>query len=298
MRRLTIFVALALLASACSDPAGPTPSKPVEKPEAALVANGCPTDLAVLKQIVALFPSGGGLEAIAEIKFLAIRVAVALKKPATAQTLAYNLTDWTLQLYNAGRLTGGKSALTQTRLSAFLSAVYCAAGLPDPAIPPTALGNDGAVALIQPGTTTPTNVVTPTRFAGIQVAAGAVNQPTLITVTRLPDTQRLLTPLDQYPLYYQFTATPALPFNTDAVVGVCIANSLTPPDPSRLRVAHNVPDPNPTTIEILPLAAVPFLDCTNATLSLGPNPSLGEFARWGLASIGRGLARVLTPEPA
>lgn len=295
--RRRLIVCLTILAAACADPAGQAPTPPDTQPEASIAPPaGCPTDLAVLKQIVALFPRGGGLEAIAEIKFLAIRVAMVLKKPATAQALAYSFTDWTLKLFAANQLTGGQSADTKARVSALISAAYCAAGLPDPALPTAALGPDGAVALITPTTPT-TNVVTPTKFAGIQIPTGAVTQPTLITVTRLPDNQRLLTPLDQYPLYYQFTATPALTFGTNTVIGVCIASSLNPPDVSRLRVAHNVPDPNPTTIEILPLAIAPFLDCTNASLSLGPNPSLGEFARWGLASVGRGLARLVTPEP-
>lgn len=299
LRRLPLaVVSLALLAAACSDPAGPTPPA-AQNPtiDAAAAAAACPNDVAVLKQIIVLFPSAGGLEAVAEIKFLAIRVAMALRKPGTAQTLAYNLTDWTLKLYADGRLAGGKSALTQSRVATLVSAIYCAAGLPDPALPPSSLGTDGAVALIMPATTTPTTVVTPTHFAGITVAGGSVTQPTLITVTRLPDTQRLLTPLDQYPLYYQFTASPALPFGADAVVGVCIANTLNPPDLGRLRVAHNVPDPNPTTIEILPLAPAPFLDCTNATLSLSPHASFGEFAMWGLGKVGHALARAISPTP-
>lgn len=290
-------VGLLLLAAACADPTGQAPNPP-QTPDASVISPppGCPTDLAVLKQVLALFPRGGGLEATAEIKFLAIRAAMVLKKPATAATLAYNFTDFTLKLFAAGGLTGGKSADTQARVTALISAAYCAAGLPDPALPTSALGPDGAVALITPTTPT-TNVVTPSLTAGIQIPTGAVTQPTLITVTRLPDNQRLLTVLDQYPLYYQFTATPALTFGTNTVVGVCIASSLTPPDVSRLRVAHNVPDPNPTTIEILPLAPAPFLDCTNASLSMGPNPSLREFASWGLASLGRSLAKLVTPEP-
>ncbi|HKV76036.1 MAG TPA: hypothetical protein VJN95_16080 [Gemmatimonadales bacterium] len=296
-RRLGFAAALALLAAACSDPAGTAPSSSDIRPDAALVPQyACPNDPSVVKQILILFPRGGGLEATAEIKFLAIRVAVAINKPATAQTLAYNFVAWTLGYYNAGQLTGGKSADTQAKLTTLINAAYCAAGLTVPTIPPGSLGSDGAVALVTPTSPT-TNVVTPSLTAGIQVPTGAVTQPTIITVTRLPDSQRLLTQLDQYPLYYQFTASPALPFGANAVVGVCIANSLTPPDLSRLRVAHNVPDPNPTTIEILPLAPVPFLDCTNASLSLGPNPSLGQFVRWGLASVGRKLARLIAPTP-
>ncbi|MEO8030883.1 MAG: hypothetical protein ABJC74_00310 [Gemmatimonadota bacterium] len=296
-RRLSFAVVAAVAFAACSDPSGPTPSAPADKPDAAIFATaGCPNDVTIIKQIAALFPKGQGLEAIAEIKFLAIRLAITLRKPATAQTLAYNLTDWTLQLYNQGKLVGGKSVANGARVSALISAVYCVAGLPDPAIPAAALGNDGAAAVILPTSPT-TTIVTPTLTAGITIAGGSVTVPTIITVTRLPDDRRLLTPLDQYPLYYQFTATPALTFGSNAVVGVCIASSLNPPDLSRLRVAHNVPDPLPTTIEILPLAPAPFLNCTNAALALGPNPSLREFAAWGLSVVGNQLAKLVTPEP-
>ncbi len=60
------------------------------------------------------------------------------------------------------------------------------------------------------------------------------------------------------------------------------------------------PIPTPNTIEILPLVPVlPFaLNCENATtLSLGPNPTLQQFASWGLARAGRALRDLLTPAP-
>jgi hypothetical protein len=206
----------------------------------------------------------------------------------------YDLVSWTLQHYSAGTLIGGKSATTQTNLITYINSLYCIVGLPAPTIPLGSLGPDGAIALIPAGTTTTTNVVTDTKTAGIQVPPNTVTQPAIITVVRIQG--RLLTQLDQYPLYYQFTSDQ--PLNTPVVVGVCIANDLTPPDPSRLRVAHNIPDPNPTTIEILPLAPAPFLDCTNATsLSLGPNPTLQQFASWGLARAGQALRSLLRPAP-
>jgi hypothetical protein len=65
-----------------------------------------------------------------------------------------------------------------------------------------------------------------------------VSAQTLITIHRVPDFPGpLLTPLDQFPLYYEFNSSSGEEFNLDAVVGVCTIA----PDFTRLRVAHNVP---------------------------------------------------------
>ena len=297
MRRLApALLLVTMFISACSDSSSPTaPVATPVTPEASLgTLPGCPTDAQIRAQIDALFE--GRIEVGAQARYAAIRIAMAANKTALAQQLMYNTVDWTLAQYSQGNLIGGKSAATQARVTTFINSLYCAVGLPAPTIPPGALGPDGAIAIVSPATTT-TNVVTDTKTAGIQLPANGVTTPTLITVSRIPG--HLLTQLDQYPLYYEFHASPALPGNVDAVVGVCIANDLTPPDPSRLRVAHNVPDPNPTTIEILPLAPAPFLDCTNAlSVGLGPNPSLRELASYGLARAGHALRALLSPTPA
>jgi hypothetical protein len=213
-----------------------------------------------------------------------------------AQKFAINFVEWTLEQFDDGRLIGDKSQPTQARTAAFIQSLYCAAGLPQPEIPAGALDSDGVTVVVNPSNTT-TTVVTDTKTAGMQIPPGAVTEPTLITVTRIPG--QLLTQLDQYPLYYEFHASPELPGNVDVVVGVCIANDLTPPDVNRLRVAHNVPDPNPTTIEILPLAPTPFLDCTNATSggTIGFDPSLWQRLGDVLATTGRAVRSALAPAP-
>ena len=301
MRRLApALLATSLFLAACSDMGNqaPTPSEP-SAPEATLVTPpGCPTDAQIHAQIHALFPKG--LEDIAEIKYAAIRVAMIAGKTALARQIMYNTVDWTLKQYAAGRLIGGKSAATQARVTTFINSLYCIVLLPQPSIPSGALGPDGAAAIVSPSTT-PTDVVTQSRIAGIEIPPNGVTQPTLITVSRAAGP--LLTQLDQYPLYYEFRSDQPLNQNAaDAVVEVCIAKELTisPETYARLRVAHNVPDPAPNTIEILPLVPVlPFaLSCENATtLSLGPNPTLQQFAGWGLARAGRALRDLLTPAP-
>lgn len=296
MRRLAPALLLgSLFIAACSESDSPTaPVVVPQTPEASIgTLPGCPTDAQVRAQIDALFE--GRIEVGAQARYAAIRVAVVARKTALAQQLMYATVDWTLSQYSQGNLIGGNSAATQARVTTFINSLYCAVGLPAPTIPPGALGPDAAIQIVNPGTT-PTDVVTDTKTAGIQVPGNGITTPTLITVTRIPG--RLLTQLDQYPLYYEFHASPELPGNVDVVVGVCIANDLTPPDPSRLRVAHNVPDPDPTTIEILPLAPAPFLDCSDAlSVGLGPNPTMGELARYAMARVGHALHTVLSPAP-
>ena len=301
MRRLApALLATSLFLAACSDVGNqaPTPSEP-SAPEATLVnPPGCPTDAQMAVQIHNLFPKP--LEGPALVRYAAIRAAMIANKTTLARQLMYATVDWTLKQYNAGSLIGGKSAATQARVTTFINSLYCIVGLTAPTIPPGALGIDGAVAIVSPSST-PTDVVTESRIAGIEIPPNGVTQPTLITVSRVAGP--LLTQLDQYPLYYEFRSDQPLNQNAaDAVVGVCIAKELTisPETYARLRVAHNVPDPTPTTIEILPLVPVlPFaLNCDNATsLTLGPSPTLRQFASWGLARAGQALRDLLEPAP-
>ena len=295
MRQLApALLAASLFLAACSDVGNqaPTPTEP-SVPEATLVnPPGCPNDVQMAAQIHALFPKP--LEGPALVRYAAIRAAMIANKTPLARQLMYATVDWTLKQYNAGALIGGTSTATQARVTTFINSLYCIVGLTAPTIPPGALGPDGAAAVVSPSTT-PTDVVTQTHTAGIEVPANGVTQPTLITISRVSGP--LLTQLDQYPLYYEFRSDQPLNQNgPGAVVGVCIGNDLNPPDVSRLRVAHNVPDPNPTTIEILPLAPAPFLDCSNVISSrLDPNASMLQFARWGLDRAGRALRNLLAP---
>jgi hypothetical protein len=71
------------------------------------------------------------------------------------------------------------------------------------------------------------------------------------------------------------------------VVGVCQPNNIVIPNPSRLRLAHNIAPFTPGSIEILPLVNAPFLDCT-----------LAQFSRAGFAApLLKDLAALVTPTP-
>jgi hypothetical protein len=150
------------------------------------------------------------------------------------------------------------------------------------------------VAVVNP--TQAATVITPAAQAAIQIKAGDVAQPTVLAIftTAAP----LLTDLDKYAVQnYQFT-TSGGDFNTPVLVGLC-ANA---PDDiiPRLRVAHNVPDPNPTGIEILPTAAPgPLgLQCgSESFLRVGLGHDSTNFALRGLQQLGRDIFHLVSPAP-
>jgi hypothetical protein len=210
---------------------------------------------------------------------------------AGAQRLAVELTKSLVLHYKAGRMTGGQSPQTQALAEWTLNGLLCLGGLP-PAFGPGSLGDDGSAAFIYP-TTPDTTVVTGTEWAGVIVPSGSVTQPTIVTIQRLPDFPGpLATQFDQYPIYYEYHSTSAT-FTGDVVVGICVADNVVPPDPSRLRLAHNVA---PGTIEVLPLAQAPFLDCSDAPIAAGPS-------RWGFdlarakGWLERGAVALFLPGP-
>ncbi len=300
MRRASQFalIACAIAATACGD----RPTQPSERPGPAFgpVANlaPCISGDSVEALIRALFPAGQDRNAMLS-RFRQVQRLVGDKKPgpdtASAQSHALTMVDFALKKYRDGRLTGGTSTATANALAGLLSGILCTAGLPP--FDPAALGLDGAAVVVSPADPT-TTVVTGTRWAGIEVTTGAVTQPTLITIRRLPDfPSPLLTAFDQYPLYYEFEYNPGTTFTTPQLVGVCISDLATPPDPSRLRLAHNIAPFTPGSVEILDAVPAPFLDCTNAGLA-----SAG--GRWGF-DLARGgvlvksmLASALLPTPA
>ena len=216
---------------------------------------------------------------------------------ATARSDAMKLVDFALKKYKAGQLVGGKSPATTQNLVTLLSGVLCRVGLPP--FDPAALDDDGAAVVVTPNSP-PQDIVTGTLFAGLHVNTGDVPQPTLITITRLPSDGPgpLLTPFDQYPLYYEFNYNPGVTFTQPVLVGTCVSGSLTVPDPSRLRLAHNVAPYTWGSIEVLPFVPAPFLDCTNAGLGAAPNSwRLDGLARSGSRLLTRALA-LLAPQPA
>jgi hypothetical protein len=197
---------------------------------------------------------------------------------ANARSHAIDLIDWLLKKYQAGQLVGGQGTATQQALVALINGILCTVGLPQ-IFSLDALGEDGAFAIVSPQSP-PTDIVTGTQFAGVHVETGSVTQPAVITIRRLPDSPGpLLTQFDQYPLFYEYDVSGVPSFDVPVIVGACQPTSVLPPDPSRLRLAHNVAPFTMGSIEVLPLAPAPFLDCTNAELGLLPGAPRSWLAR-------------------
>jgi hypothetical protein len=203
-----------------------------------------------------------------------------------AQVLAAEIVNLTIGLFKSGGLKNPTDPNLPQNVLTFGNGILELVGLP-PGLTLAALDPDGAAAVITPESPN-TTVLTETKFSGVQVNTGQVPQTTLITVTRLPNSPPpLLTPLAQFPFFYEFTSSPEVQFTSEVVVGVCQPNGIFIPDPSRLRLAHNIAPFTAGSIEILPLVNAPFLDCTLAQLS-----SAG-FA----APVLKGLLAQMTPTP-
>ena len=205
---------------------------------------------------------------------------------AQAQVVAGDIVNLTISFFRSGQLKDPNAAETPANVISFVNGILEITGLPG-GLTLAALDPDGAAAVISPESPL-TTLVTPTQFSGIQINTGQVPTTTLITITRLPNTPPpLLTPLDQFPFFYEFSASPPIVFNSDVILGVCHPSDLVIPNPSRLRIAHNVAPFTPNSVEILPLVNAPFIDCTNAVLS----------SRGFGASLMQNLARLALPTP-
>lgn len=297
MRLRTIAAAACCLAAAaCSE----RPTQPLTPPPSYQVTTSasCPTNEAMQTLIAAVFPSGGDRSA-ALSRFNQVVRLVGPTSPgpdtASARSHAFDLVRFILMKYGQGRLIGGQSAGTQAGTIQVLNGLLCWVGLP-PVFGPGSLTDKGAVAFILP-TTPDTDVVTGDHLAGVHVPNGSVIEPTIVTVQPLPNSPGpLLTPLDQYPLFYQYNKTTSDNFTQDVTVGVCLASNVAPPDLSRLRLAHNIAPYSGISIEILPLAPAPFIDCTNA-------PSASLTGKWGFdlasragAFLRRGVGSLVLPQ--
>jgi hypothetical protein len=285
MRRRSTLLAVvlaSLLAAGCSS------DQTVQQVNAPAfgVAGGapavCPAPESLRAILSALFPAGQApLEQFDQMVTL-----VNQGDETAAQQIAYDLIDQILTAYRAGQLVGGMSAGTQANVVTVVNGIFCITGI-NATLPPGSLDNDGAAQIIRPNSPT-TTVLTGTQFAGVQVGAGTVPQTILLTIVRLPDSPGpLLTPLDQYPLFYEFTTEPVVTFGQGEVLGVCQPSNLTLQDPNRLRVAHNIAPFSFGSVEILPLAPAPFLNCT-----LAAQIGMGPASRW----LGN-LFRALSPQP-
>jgi len=303
MRRFLYASALGLLAlGACTDQSrSPTEPNLPDNINPAIVPAACPTPIQTAKMIDKLFPRPGQ-DLIAQAKFAAILVKLALHDVAGARNIMFNLVDFILTNYNNHQLAGDQSAATKAAVTTLINALYCTVGLPQPNIDPGALGPDGATAVVGP-TSPSQDVVTPSKLAGIHLEKGSVPEQTVLTIRRLPDTPvPLLYRGDSYPIYFEVTTSPAETLNTEQVIGVCVPDGAIPDDSiptvgPRLRLAHNIPPDTTGSVAILPLATPGFLDCGGEfILGMGRHDGILHLLRYGLHRASAGLADLLAPQ--
>lgn len=289
-----LAVAAPLLLSACSDnnPTEVSPPDLAPAPSQAAVALGCvptPTAASLLTMLNQLLPQSPlRASLIALVSSLPQRRQDRIK--AAVRRLIFPIQDLLFRAFYAGRLKGGKSAATFDKVLRFSEALHCYVGLTPPVFPTTTAGEDIVVGVVFTNSPT-TTLAVPSAHAAVTVPQGAAPGPTTIMVRNLPDSPGpLLTSLDQYPLFYEFsgtTATGPVTFNLDVTAGVCLRDNLGVPS-GNLRLAHNVAPFAFGNVEILPLAAaVPGVDCDNL-------PELGFLNSWD-RSFGGSMRQAIEP---
>jgi hypothetical protein len=291
---LSVLVGLVLISGCASDQ--PTaPATPFQGPEgSANSVAGCPSPTQIRAQITALFPRPVKLAA-GQAFYLVMQVALAKKDTSAARLVMFTFLKYTLFEYNRGGLIGGTSDATKANLTTLTASLYCVVGLPAPVIPPSALGPDGAIGIVDAGSPN-TVIVNGTQVAGVQVTAGAAPVTTLITVTRLPNSPGpLRTPLDQYPAFYEYTASPPVTFTQNVTVGICQVADFLPPDFSRLKVGHNV---GASGFELLPRVSATFLNPVNCNSLVASLDRRNGVVNYVLGSFSRAMSAVLLPEVA
>jgi hypothetical protein len=302
-----LAVAVPLLLSACSDqPTEVPPGPEAAAPGGASVVDpigSCPAS-SIESQIRALAPPGGLRNSLLS-KFKSIPSKVGQRTGTAARDKMFALVDAILDAYYAGQF-GGTSAAIQAQVLTVISSLYCFVRLDSPTLPEGSLGEDGVVGVVTPNSPT-TTLVVPSEHAAVTIPAGAAPIPTTIVIRILPDEPPpLLTSLDQYPFFYEFSSFPEVTFNVDVLAGICPRDNLDAIN-ANLRLAHNV-GPDFGDVEVLPrpAGAVTGLDCTN--LGGGEEPSffrrsssgLGADAGDGWSSMSRALGPLvsaLLPEP-
>jgi hypothetical protein len=297
-----LTMTMSLLLTACSDQPTEVPLGPqVAAPEGASLVDpvaSCPAS-SIESQIKALAPAGA-LRTSLVSRFKSIPTKVAQRTGTAARDKMFALVDAILDAYYAGQF-GGTSAAIQAKVLTLISSLYCFVRLDSPTLPAGSLGPDGVVGVVTPNSPT-TTLVVPSEHAAVTIPAGAAPSPTTIVVRILPDEPPpLLTSLNQYPYFYEFSSFPEVTFNLDVLAGICPRDNLDAIN-ANLRLAHNV-GANFGDVEVLPrpTGAVQGLDCADLPESASKaGRGLGVFAWSGWRWMDRTLAplgRALLPEP-
>ena len=290
MRRLTLLAAsilgVSILAACAGDISNtaPTEAPKVPTPQVAPTPGTCIDYTTLYNQVLGLFANSSPDQNAARGKLDNMKHQVDIGNFAAARAQAFNLVDFILKKFKQGSLVASEADLITA-----VNNIFCFAGLS------LTLSNADNSWIIYPSDQ-PQTLTTDDEFAATDLPGGVVTEPTLIAINRItdifgPGAGPLPLVLDQYPLYYQFSAENAghSGFTSAVIVGVCPANGIPSEVLSRLRLGHGL---DGSTAEITPAAPPPAtLNCANA-------PELSAFAPSIVPTWLRGLGKFFLPQPA
>jgi hypothetical protein len=282
MRRTVLggILTLVFLLAACAEQPTEIPSQPDPPTPSELIGGpvGCTlNDLLDLTK--AILPPSPQLNAI-----ITLLKALPVKPPprfmAALRRSVFRIIDLVSKAYEAGKLKDSPD--TPANVLAFIQGMYCFAEMPAPTFstPTGPIDPDEFAFAVISSTSGETEVLPNSEQGGLVFQAATLpdNVPFVtVTLYRLPDGPPgpLLTTLNQFPLFYEFSVSPHVEFTKLVFAGICLADLF--PQSSSLRLAHNVSD-DWGDVRILPFINPDFLNCDNLPASPGP---LGSFKRLG-----------------
>jgi hypothetical protein len=270
MKNAKVFAFLSaavVVMAACADRrTSPTSPNEVQAlPRAMAGVMGTCTTIGQLNTLAQAIFSGSGPNVNSVLgKLDNLRKKVEANNVADAQAQAQNIVSFVQMKASEGQLGG-----TQAQITQFISGVLCFAGLSPNTF------------LILPSDAAQTRIADD-GLSGIQLPANPVGVPTLLTMTTLDPNgpSPLITLLDQYPAYVDFTTSS--PIVGTAIVAVCPAVTVPPAVRARLRLGHQAS----SGFQITPAADGSFLTCGSASLAQSKMPG------WL-----RNIASLILPKP-
>lgn len=276
----TTAVATLAFAVACGD-LTQSSTAPVrfERPRGAAIQAPVPGTCVTVSQLIAFANAAFGAgspnanSVIGKISNLDHRISVG--NFAEAKAHAFTIVDFVLDKNAEGGLPG-----TQQDIVNLVNGVLCFAGLPMQITDANSFlvfPSDEAQVLQVPG------------IAGTSLPPNPVSEPTLITITPIPDTfpepgaGPLDTKLDQYPGFaalHKSSETNA-PFTQPVVVAVCADPGIPAAVRARLRLGHDAS----TGFELTPPADASFLQCPTSIAQTGLRKFFGKLANLVLPRV-------------
>ena len=266
-RLFTLVAGLAVLA-ACTDRPAPTAPLSVFRSDASVTTGTCTTISNLTTLVNQVFGAGSPSANSALGKLSNMDKQLKRGAIAEAQAAARNLIRFILD--KAATLPGAQY------VPQLIASLECYVGISDDTF------------LVFPSDQ-PQTLISESGTAGIQLPALPVSEPTLITITILPDTTTSLldTKLDKYPGFIRITQSSGVANSLVApvVVGVCPSSSVPASVLSRLRLGHQAI----AGFEVTPDADASFLNCAAAVA----NASGSMLPGWARSLAGLVLPKVL-----